>query len=52
MDNGLIKIRKAELTDTKGIAKVHVDSWRTTYTNIVPEEYLRNLTLKVEKRYG
>jgi ribosomal protein S18 acetylase RimI-like enzyme len=44
MDNGFIKIRKAILTDTKGIAKVHVDSWKTTYTNIVPEEYLSNLT--------
>lgn len=44
MDNGFIKIRKAELTDTKGIAKVHVDSWKTTYANIVPDEYLNNLT--------
>lgn len=50
MDNGLIKIRKAELTDTKGIAKVHVDSWRTTYTNIVPEEYLRNLTYESREK--
>ncbi|WP_423798094.1 N-acetyltransferase family protein [Neobacillus sp. SAB-20_R2A] len=44
MDNGFIKIRKADLTDTKGIAKVHVDSWKTTYANIVPDEYLNNLT--------
>ncbi|MGD6857652.1 N-acetyltransferase family protein [Bacillus infantis] len=44
MDNGFIKIRKADLTDTKGIAKVHVESWKTTYVNIVPEEYLNNLT--------
>ncbi len=44
MVNGFIKIRKAILTDTKGIAEVHVDSWKTTYANIVPEEYLSNLT--------
>ncbi|WP_391122543.1 GNAT family N-acetyltransferase [Psychrobacillus sp. L3] len=44
MDKGFIKIRKADLTDTKGIAKVHVDCWRTTYANIIPEEYLKNLT--------
>ena len=44
MNNGLIKIRKAVLADVKGIAKVHVDSWKTTYTDIIPEEYLNNLT--------
>ena len=44
MNNGFIKIRKAVLADVKGIAKVHVDSWKTTYTNIIPEEYLNNLT--------
>lgn len=44
MENGNVKIRKAVLTDAKGIAKVHVDSWKTTYTNIVPDEYLNNLT--------
>ncbi|MBT2736203.1 GNAT family N-acetyltransferase [Bacillus sp. ISL-7] len=43
MDNGFIKIRKAVITDAKGIAKVHVDSWKTTYANIVPNEYLNNL---------
>src|ERR1051326_3096978 len=26
------------------MAKVHVDSWRTTYTGIVPDSYLANLT--------
>ncbi|WP_010199774.1 GNAT family N-acetyltransferase [Bacillus sp. m3-13] len=44
MDYKAIKIRKATLSDTKGIAKVHVESWKTTYANIVPEEYLNNLT--------
>ena len=44
MDSGFIKIRKADLTDTKGIAKVHVESWKTTYADIVPDEYLNNLT--------
>lgn len=44
MENGYITIRKAELRDTKEMAKVHVESWRTTYANIVPDEYLKNLT--------
>ena len=41
-------IREANLDDAKGIAKVHVDSWRTTYKNIIPDEYLNNLSY--EKR--
>lgn len=44
MDEGIIKIRKAILTDAKGIAKVHVDSWKTTYVNVVPDEYLNKLS--------
>ncbi|MFJ7934621.1 GNAT family N-acetyltransferase [Sporosarcina sp. NPDC096371] len=37
-------IRKAELQDVAGIAKVHVDSWRTTYKGIVPDTFLENLS--------
>lgn len=37
-------IRKATEDDAKGMAKVHVDTWRTTYTGIVPDEYLNNLS--------
>jgi GNAT superfamily N-acetyltransferase len=39
-----MNIRKAVLTDAKGIAKVHVDSWRTTYKNIIPDEFLKKLS--------
>jgi ribosomal protein S18 acetylase RimI-like enzyme len=42
--NRSVHIRKAVLSDAKGIAKVHVDSWKTTYANIVPDEYLDTLT--------
>lgn len=44
MINEFITIRKAVLTDAEGIAKVHVDSWKTTYANIVSDEYLDNLS--------
>ncbi|MEK3989983.1 MULTISPECIES: GNAT family N-acetyltransferase [Robertmurraya] len=37
-------IRKAIPADAKGIAKVHVDSWRTTYKHIFPDDYLQSLT--------
>lgn len=50
MDNSFIKIRKAVLSDTKGIAKVHVESWKTTYANIIPDEYLNNLTYESQEQ--
>lgn len=39
-----IIIREADVSDAAAIARVHVDSWRTTYTGIVPEDYLANLS--------
>jgi L-amino acid N-acyltransferase YncA len=36
-------IRLAQPTDAAGIAKVHTDSWRTTYHTIVPAEHLAKL---------
>lgn len=39
-----MKIRKATVADAAGIARVHVDSWRATYKNIVPDTYLNQLT--------
>ncbi|MEQ2528403.1 GNAT family N-acetyltransferase [Bacillaceae bacterium CLA-AA-H227] len=53
MTNQSINIRKAILTDAKGIAKVHVDSWRTTYLNIVPDEFLNSLNYEsFEQRWN
>jgi GNAT superfamily N-acetyltransferase len=42
--NDPIIIRPATLDDVPGIARVHIDSWRTTYTGIVPDEYLAALS--------
>ncbi|MEO5930642.1 MAG: GNAT family N-acetyltransferase [Candidatus Kapaibacterium sp.] len=33
-------IRDALPSDARGIAEIHVDSWRKTYRGIVPDEYL------------
>ncbi|WP_449620441.1 N-acetyltransferase family protein [Robertmurraya sp. Marseille-Q9965] len=44
MTNQSINIRKADLSDAKGLARVHVDSWRTTYSEIVPDEFLNSLS--------
>lgn len=36
-------IRKALPEDVEGLAKVHVESWRSTYRGLVSEEYLSKL---------
>jgi ribosomal protein S18 acetylase RimI-like enzyme len=39
-----IRIRKADVRDSAGIAKVHIDTMRTTYQGIYPEDFLSNLS--------
>lgn len=39
-----IIIREATHSDVSAIARVHVDTWRTTYRGIVPDEHLANLS--------
>ncbi len=41
-----IRIRAAVPEDASSIAKVHVDSWRTTYAGILPAEYLAGLSYR------
>ncbi|WP_173915924.1 GNAT family N-acetyltransferase [Halobacillus sp. Marseille-Q1614] len=45
-----MKIRKATVTDAEGVAKVQVDSWYSTYKDIVPEEYLRKMTYESREK--
>lgn len=42
-----VTIRPATVADVSGIARVHVESWRTTYAGIVPSEYLAGLSTDV-----
>ncbi|MGD6960503.1 N-acetyltransferase family protein [Rossellomorea aquimaris] len=35
-----MNIKRADINDARGIAKVQVDSWKTTYKDIVPDDYL------------
>jgi len=39
-----MNIRAAQPGDAAGIARVHVDSWRTTYPGILPAEVLASLS--------
>lgn len=49
-DSQSITFRQANISDARGIAQVHVDTWRTTYAGIVPDEYLRNLSYERRER--
>jgi GNAT superfamily N-acetyltransferase len=40
----MIQIRNATLSDVPGVAKVHVDVWKTTYAGIVPKAFLEGRT--------
>lgn len=39
----MIIIRRAKVEDAVEISRVHVESWRTTYPGIVPNEFLATL---------
>lgn len=39
-------VREATPSDIPAISRVHVDTWRTTYHGIVPDEVLANLSYK------
>lgn len=40
-----MKIRAARIDDAAGIAKVQVESWKTTYRGIVSDSYLSSLSV-------
>jgi GNAT superfamily N-acetyltransferase len=47
-----IHIRPARADDAAGLARVHVDTWRTTYPGIVPDAHLANLSYeRAEQRW-
>jgi GNAT superfamily N-acetyltransferase len=39
-------IRLAHVDDSESIARVHVESWRTTYKGIMPDELLASLSVE------
>ena len=40
------QIRKATLEDVEGIAKVHINSWKSTYKGIIPDDFLGKLNIE------
>jgi len=39
-----LKIIKASVEDIQGIARIYIDSWRTTYYGLVSDDYLDSLS--------
>jgi GNAT superfamily N-acetyltransferase len=46
-----VGIRPAEPADARGIARVHVESWRTTYRGLVPDAYLDALSIDRREQF-
>lgn len=44
LGRNMVIIRKADSQDAASIAKVHVDSWRTTYKGMIPDRILDHLS--------
>jgi GNAT superfamily N-acetyltransferase len=41
----MLTIRPAEVDDAAAIARVHVETWRSAYTGIIPQAYLDSMTV-------
>ncbi|MBM4257936.1 MAG: GNAT family N-acetyltransferase [Deltaproteobacteria bacterium] len=46
-----MRVRAAYVTDAPAIARVQVESWRTTYAGIVPADYLANLSYEQQGQF-
>lgn len=46
-----MQIRKANPKDAAGIARVHVDSWRETYTGLMPDDILHGLSYEQREQF-
>jgi ribosomal protein S18 acetylase RimI-like enzyme len=45
-----LKIREARIEDSAGLARVQVDSYRTAYVGILPDEYLAHFTYEDQEQ--
>ncbi|MDQ3938372.1 MAG: GNAT family N-acetyltransferase [Chloroflexota bacterium] len=49
--DAMIHLRRAAEADARGIAQVHVGTWRHAYRGLLPGEYLAALTVESRERY-
>ena len=43
-------IRKAEKKDLNGIIKIHIDTWKTSYKGVVPDDYIQAFEMKTRDK--
>jgi len=46
-----MKIRTAKKEDAEAIANIHLLAWRSAYKDIMPDEYLRSLSITERTKY-
>lgn len=50
-----MEIREGNINDARGIARVHIDTWRSTYRGLIPDERLDSMDLdkdeEMQKRF-
>jgi ribosomal protein S18 acetylase RimI-like enzyme len=49
--DAMIHLRRAAEADARGIAEVHVGTWRHAYRGLLPGEYLAAVTVESRERY-
>lgn len=40
------RLRQANVSDAEGIAKIHVSTWQTTYSGLIPDSFLQSLNVE------
>jgi len=45
-----INIRKAKISDLNGIIRVHIETWKTAYKGVVPDEYIRGFAVRTRNK--
>jgi SAM-dependent methyltransferase len=46
-----VQIREASIEDAAAIARVHIESWRTTYSGILPDEFIDKFACDERDRF-
>jgi L-amino acid N-acyltransferase YncA len=47
----MARIREANADDAQGIARVHVKSWQSTYSGLLPDDFLASLSVERRKEF-
>jgi ribosomal protein S18 acetylase RimI-like enzyme len=45
-----INIRKAKISDLDGIIRVNVETWKTSYRGVVPDNYIQGFSIRIHDK--